>query len=91
MAPRKQYGAGDRAARYRDLYLPARTPRSSRHICAMLAWAAVHPHLSYWGQHCSVRAQAAPNVWLASLHLGTFRGNQVEILGAQFDAPLSIF
>jgi hypothetical protein len=50
----------------------------------MLAWAAVHPHLSYWGQHCFVRAQAAqaaPNIWLESLHLGTLRGNQSKSSG----------
>jgi hypothetical protein len=45
-------------------------------------------------QHCFVRAQAAqaaPNTWLESLHLGTPRGNPAEIFGAQFGAPLSIF
>lgn len=45
------------------------------------------------GQHCFVRAQAAqaaPNIWLESFHLGSPR-QPAEILGAQFDAPLSIF
>jgi hypothetical protein len=44
------------------------------------------------GQHYFVRAQAAqaaPNIWLESLHLGTLRGNPVEIFEAQFGAPLS--
>jgi hypothetical protein len=40
--------AGDRAPRYWGrLYLPA-TTADGLGISAMLAWAAVHPHLSYW-------------------------------------------
>jgi hypothetical protein len=52
--------AGDRAPRYWGrLYLPATTARWSRRICAMLAWAAVHPHLSYWANTASSRASRA--------------------------------
>jgi hypothetical protein len=35
-------------------------------------------------EHCFVRAQAAqaaPNIWLESLHLGTLRGNQSKSSG----------
>jgi hypothetical protein len=86
MAPR----AGDRAPRYWGR-------QDCTMVSAHLRDAGVGGGASaseLLGQHCFVRAraaQAAPNIWLESLHLGTLRGNPVEIFGAQFGAPLGIF